>query len=184
MSDNVAWRALLNRVTILFKETEVKQKYLISKNEEKNELIIQEHGELDKDIFSLLCEQAYDGDVIEAAIEGGEAKLVAAIRTENLFPIGIYAKRIAEAVINLYRAKDDSSVELFFNDTELVARGQEAPDDIDVDDDDDDSDDIDELLDDDDIDDSDFDEKDDIGKISYPLKITDDDGGDDDDEND
>lgn len=162
----------------------MKQKYLISKNEEKNELVIQEHGELDKDIFSLLCEQTYDGDVIAAAIEGGEASLVAAIRTENLFPIGIYAKRIAEAIINLYQDEDHSSAEVFFNDTELVARVRETPDDIDVDDDDDDTDDIDDLLDDDDIDDSDFDEKDDIGKISYPLKITDDDGGDDDDGND
>jgi len=153
----------------------VKQKYLIMKNDDNSELIIQEFGELDKDMYSLLCEELYDSKNIQTAIKGGRTRLVSTIRTENLFPIGIYAQRIAEAIINLYDSQSDPSVELFFNDIDLVARGQKTP--LSIDEDDDNSDDIDDLLE-DDIDDTDFDEKDDIGKISYPLKVIDADSGD------
>lgn len=157
----------------------MKQKYLIMKNDDKSELIIQEFGELDKDMYSLLCEELYDSKNIQTAIKGGSTRLVSAIRTENLFPIGIYAQRIAEAVINLYESRDTPSVELFFNDIDLVARRQKKP--LSIDEDDNTSDDIDDLLE-DDMDGTDFDEKDDIGKISYPLKVTDDDSGDIDDD--
>jgi hypothetical protein len=158
----------------------VKQKYVITRNDDKNELVIQEFGELDKDIYSLLCEELYDSKNIQTAIKGGDTTLISTIRTENLFPIGIYAQRIAEAIISLYESQDDPSVELFFNDTDLVARGQKTR--LDIDESDNDSDDINDLLE-DDVDGPDFDEKDDIGKISYPLKVTDDDSGDIDDDN-
>ena len=158
----------------------MKQKYVITRNDDKNELVIQEFGELDKDVYSLLCEELYDSKNIQLAIKGGNMTLISTIRTENLFPIGIYAHRIAEAIISLYESQDDPSVELFFNDTDLVARGQKTR--LDDDESDNNSDDINDLLE-DDVDGPDFDEKDDIGKISYPLKITDDDSSDIDDEN-
>ena len=159
----------------------MQQKYIITRNDEKNELLIQEYGELDKDIYSLLCEEIYDSKYIQSAIAGGKTTIVSAIRTENLFPIGIYAERIAETVIEMYASKNDQSLELLFNDVDLVTRGQEVP--LVIDEDDSEPDDIDDLLDDDDVEGSDFDEKDDLGKISYPLKVTDDDAGDIDDEN-
>lgn len=159
----------------------MKHKYLITRNDKKSELVIQELGELDKDMYSLLCEELYDTKNIQAAITKGKKTLISAIRTENLFPIGIYAERIAEAVINMFASKNDQSVELVFNDVDLVARTQQPP--LIIEETNDETDDIDDLLE-DDMDDSEFDEKDDIEKISYPLKITDDDPGDIDDEND
>lgn len=152
----------------------MKQKYLIMKNDDKNELIIQEFGELNKDMYSLLCEEIYDSKNIQSAITAGKTILVSALRTENMFPIGVYAERIADAIIDMYTSKSDSSVELVFNDIDLVARERKPR--LIVNETKSEPDDIDDLLE-DDVDGPDFDDKDDIEKISYPLKITDDDSG-------
>ena len=159
----------------------MKQKYVILKNEEKTGLIIREYAELEKEIFSLLCEETFDDEVVKSAIEKGKNALIATLRTQNLFPIGIYAEKIAAAVSKSYESADDQPVELFFDDTDLLIKNKgKSPvlDDLENDDVE-----IDGLLDDDDISESDFDdENDDIKKMSSSLKISDDDPVDIDDE--
>lgn len=159
----------------------MKQKYLILKTEEKTGLVIREYAELDKEIFSLLCEETFDDEVVNSAIEKGKHELIATLRTQNLFPIGIYAKEIAAAVTKMYESGDDQPVELFFDDTDLLVKDKRRTpilDDLEEDDAE-----IDGLLDDEDIPEPGFDdEDDDIKKISSPLKISDDDPIDIDDE--
>ena len=159
----------------------MKQKYLILKNEEETRLVIREYAELDKEIFSLLCEESFDDEVVKVAIDKGENALIATLRTQNLFPIGIFAEKIAKAVTDFYESGDDQPVELFFDDTELLTEEKEKAqllDDLENDDAE-----IDGLLDDDDIPEESFDdESDDIKKITSPLKISDDDPGDIDDD--
>ncbi len=99
----------------------MKQKYLIAKNEAKKELVIREFAELDKEMLSLLCEETYSADAIKSAISDGQDALLAALRTPNMYPIGPYVKKIADAVIALYKKKGDQSAEVFFNDMDLVA---------------------------------------------------------------
>lgn len=158
----------------------MKQKYLILKDEEKTRLVIREYAELDKEIFSLLCEETFDDEVVKSAIEKGKNGLVAALRTQNLFPIGLYAEEIAAAVTKMYESGDDQPVELFFDDTNLLKKdGKKSPllDDIEnevVE--------IEGLLDDEDISESDFDDENDDIKKASPLKISDDDPLDIDDE--
>jgi hypothetical protein len=152
----------------------MKQKYLISKTEEKTGLLIREYAELDKEIFSLLCEETFNDEVVKSAVEKGKKELISTLRTQNLFPIGIYAEEIATAVKNMYESGDDQPVELFFDDTDLLVKDKgKSPiiDDLENDDAE-----IDGLLDDEDIPETDFDdENDDIKKITSPLKISDDD---------
>lgn len=157
----------------------MKQKYLIVK-ETNNKLIkIQEFAELDKDKLSLLCEEAYDFKKIKSAIADGKDALILALRTKNMYPPGIYAEKIAMAVAELYKSKEKDSVELLFDDIELLAKDRKA---VAVSKQvEDDSTDIDELLE-DDIDDS-YEEKDAIKKIDSSLKIADDDFVDVDDDN-
>ena len=159
----------------------MKQKYLILKTEEKTGLVIREYAELDKEIFSLLCEETFDDEVVNSAIEKGNNALIATLRTQNLFPIGIYAKEIAAAVTKMYESGDDQPVELFFDDTDLLIKDKRRTpvlDDLEEDDAE-----IDGLLDDEDIPETGFDdEDDDIKKITSPLKISDDDPIDIDDE--
>ena len=159
----------------------MKQKYLILKTEEKTGLVIREYAELDKEIFSLLCEETFDDEVVNSAIEKGKHELIATLRTQNLFPIGIYAKEIAAAVTKMYESGDDQPVELFFDDTDLLVKDKRRTPVLDHLEEDDAE--IDGLLDDEDIPEPGFDdEDDDIKKLSSPLKISDDDPIDIDDE--
>lgn len=136
----------------------MKQKYSIVKDGKEENLIIREYGELDKDILFLLCEETFPVETVKAAIQGGKAALVTALRTQNMYPPGGYADRIAEAVIQIYDSGQKEGVDIFFDDKELLAQYQEDDDslgnleeDVDVDGDDDDDEDLDNLLEDEDI---------------------------------
>jgi hypothetical protein len=148
----------------------MKQKYVILKNDEKTKLIIREFAELDKEMFSFLCEETYDDESVVSAIAKGEDALIEALRTKNLFPIGIYAKEIAAAVTNMYESGNDQSVELVFDDHDLMKIEQKEPsteDNIE-----DEVVEIDDLLD-DDSSLPDYNDKSEIENISYSLKIDD-----------
>ncbi|MGI9570842.1 MAG: hypothetical protein ACR2PH_14160 [Desulfobulbia bacterium] len=103
----------------------MKQKYTIVKDSKNKHLIVREFAELDKEILSLLCEETYEQKEILAAIKKGEENLISALRTNNLYPPGIYAEKIAAAVKELYAAKDKELEELFFDDLELLAQANE-----------------------------------------------------------
>ncbi|MBL7181270.1 MAG: hypothetical protein ABIK98_13565 [Pseudomonadota bacterium] len=155
----------------------MKQKYFILKNTEKNELIIREFAELDKESFSLLCEETFQKDQITSAIAKGKEALVATIRTKNMYPIGPFAAKIAEEVTNLYESKDKDSIELAFDDIDILTKERVAHkplDDIESE-----PVEIDELL----VEDvaPAFDDSE-IDNISYPIQIADDDAVNTDDE--
>jgi hypothetical protein len=146
----------------------MKQKYLILKNDEKTKLIIKEFAELDKEIFSFLCEETFDDESVTSAIAKGEDFLIQTLRTKNLFPIKIYAKEIAAAVTNMYESGNDQSVELVFDDHDLMKNEQEEPaaeDKIE-----DEVAEIDDLIE-DDSPVPDYDDKSEIKNITYSLKI-------------
>ena len=100
----------------------MKQKYLLLKNDENKELLIKEFAESDKEAFSLLCEESFDSKEIESAIAKDKKALIATIRTNNLFPIGTFAEKIADAIIDLYDSENEQSVELLFDDIDLLAK--------------------------------------------------------------
>lgn len=149
----------------------MKQKYLIINDREKNQIKIQEYAELNKEMLSLLCEEAYDYKTIQAAISAGAETLIIALRTKNLYPPGIYAEKIASAVADLFKSKDRESMELFFDDVNLLAKNRETAkvteqledDDADLDDTIEDS-----------YEDA-FDDKDDLKKIDSSIKVAGDD---------
>jgi len=152
----------------------MKQKYTILKNDEKTGIIIREFGELDKEIFSFLCEERFEDETVKSALEKGQDVLIQTLRTQNLFPVGIYAKEIAAAVKKMYESGDDQPVELLFDDTDLLTKtkGEEKP--LPLDEIEDEAVGIDDLLD-EDVPEEDFDEKSDIKNLPYSLKISDDD---------
>ena len=158
------------------KGTEMKQKYTIIKDRKNKQLIIREFAELDKEILSLLCEETYEQKVIRAAIKKGTDYLISALRTNNLYPPGIYAKKIAAAVKDLYAAKDKESEELFFNDLELLARANEPEAQEDQDPVEKPDEEVDELLEDDF--ESDYENEGPPKKLDSSLKIADDEYGD------
>ena len=111
----------------------MRQKYVISRNDAKNKLKIREYAILDKNLnkvaspmlqkgdFSFLCEESYESEIIESSIAKGKNALIAILRTDNIFPIEPYATKIAGSVMALYNSSEDDSVELFFDDVDLVS---------------------------------------------------------------
>jgi hypothetical protein len=104
----------------------MKQKYLIINDKENKQIKIQEYAELNKEMLSLLCEESYAYTTIKSAIAAGPDTLISALRTNNLYPPGIYAEKIASAVTDLYKSKDQDSLELFFDDVNLLAKNRES----------------------------------------------------------
>jgi hypothetical protein len=153
----------------------MKQKYTISKNDEKTGIIIKEYAELDKEIYSLLCEETYEDEIVKAAAAKGKDALIQTLRTQNLFPIDIYSEAIAEAVIKFYETGDDQPIELSFDDIDLMAKESDIP--VSLDEIEEDDVEIDDLLD-EDLPEEDYDEKSDIKNLPYSLKISDDDPAD------
>ena len=156
------------------KVTNMKQKYTIVKDDKNKQLIIREFAELDKEILSLLCEETYDQKLIRAAIKSGKEELIAALRTNNLYPPGIYADKIANAVKELYATKAKESEDLFFNDLELLAKESEteaADEQLEKD-----SENLDEVLEEDF--EPEYEDKEQLKKMGSSLKIADDEFGD------
>jgi len=157
----------------------MKQKYTVLKNDEKNELVIREYAELDKEIFSLLCEEIYNGDVVKSAIKKSKESLISALRTQNLYPPGIYMDKIADAAVSLYESADMNQhpLDILFNDINFLTKEPREPEipEEEIEEEPVVADDLDDLLE-DDIDDieDDFDDKSSIDPINSPLKIADD----------
>ena len=156
----------------------MKQKYLIINDKEKKQIKIQEYAELNKEMLSLLCEEAYDYKTIKSALSAGSETLISALRTNNLYPPGIYAEKIASAVAELYKSKDQESMELFFDDIKLLAKNRETAEVTEQLEDE--SADLDEML--DDEYDETLGEKEDLKKIDSSIKVAGDDFGDADDD--
>lgn len=153
----------------------MKSKYTIFKDKENKLLVIKEYAELDKDILTFACEETYPDNKIQAAISKGSGELVSTLRTMKFYPSGMYAKGLAEAIIELYRTKSDEPVEIAYDDAEFLPKTRTkrmAEDTLD-----DEADDIEEDIEDDY--DEKFEEEPDIKKINSSLSLADEDDYDD-----
>ena len=113
----------------------MRQKYIISRDVAKSKLNIREYAIIYKNLnkkessmliqgdFLFLCEEAYESEMIMSSISSGMTALVRNLRTHNIFPIAPYAAKIAESVMTLYDSQEDGSVELFFDDADLISAG-------------------------------------------------------------
>jgi len=109
----------------------MKQKYLISKESDQKKLVIKEFAELDKEMLSLLCEEEYDNKMIKSAISKGKEALISELRTNNMYPPSVYAEKIAQAVIDIFGSKGSQSVEIAFNDVDLLIKEQALSEELD-----------------------------------------------------
>ena len=103
----------------------MKQKYLILKNDENNELIIREFAEQSKEMFLLIRDETYDSKIIESSMAIDKQHLIGALRTRNFYPSEIYADKIAESVMAVYGAENNQPVELLIDDAALLAKTRE-----------------------------------------------------------
>ena len=151
----------------------MKQKYLIINDKKNKQFKIQEFAELNKEMLSLLCEEAYDYATIKSAVAEGKEALISTLRTNNFYPPGIYAEKIAAALYQLHKSKAEEPVELFFDDVNLLIKKRKSTETSVSGQPEDDSADLDDMLEDDY--DDDYPEKGRVKKIDTSLKIEDDD---------
>ena len=108
----------------------MRQKFIISKEGLSNDLNIKEYAVVGKDPsknggiiivqdeYALIYQENYSGEDIKPSITRGTDDLISMLRTDNMFPIGPLAVKIAESVIALYGSSEDGSTELFYDDIE------------------------------------------------------------------
>ena len=99
-------------------DNRMKQKYMILKDDENGKLIIRELAELDKEMFSMLCEETYEKNKIKHAIQKSKEELISALRTHNFYPPGLQADKIAEALMTIYSSGSTQPVEVYIDDAE------------------------------------------------------------------
>ena len=99
----------------------MKHKYVISKDDEKNTLIIKEFGEIEKDVMPLLSEETYDSSHIKEMITKGEKDLFAAIRTNSFYLPFSYMLQLSDVISQLYASDDKTLAELFIDDKDALA---------------------------------------------------------------
>ena len=107
------------------RKMEMKQKYSIHKDTDNKKLIIKEYAELDKEMLSLLCEESYEDVRVTSAIQNGPEALIRVLRTRNMYPPSAFVSRIAAAVVSLYDAGEEQSMEIVFDDKELFEKEEE-----------------------------------------------------------
>jgi hypothetical protein len=100
----------------------MKYRYVLSKDNDTGQLIIKEHAELSKEIFSMICESNYDVKQIEEAMAEGDEAVAAKIRTPSFYPPGNFLERIAQSVTELLASGEQSMVEVYCDDTEFLAK--------------------------------------------------------------
>jgi len=111
----------------------MRQKYIISTGSKHNRIKISEYAIIDKRFdkvmssmlevanYSLLAEEIYERDIIIAATTEGISSLISVLRTKNLYPIESLANQIAKSVIALCKSPEDTSIELLFNDLDVLS---------------------------------------------------------------
>jgi len=102
----------------------MKVKYVLEKGENE-QLIIQEYSATDRKdfaLFTLLCEETYDGNEIKSAISRGKRALINQLRTLNFYPLGVYAGQIAALVMEMYGPEEKDSMEIVFDDSDLLSK--------------------------------------------------------------
>ncbi len=111
----------------------MRQKYIISQEGTRHDFKIREYAIIDKNLknvatpllrqedYEFLCEETYSHDRIERSISKGKEAVVNVLRTPNMYPIRPYVVKMAESVMVMYDSAENQSVELFFDDTDLVA---------------------------------------------------------------
>jgi hypothetical protein len=139
-------------------------------------LVVREYAELDKEMMSLLCEEAYSQEAMLAAVNKGHQSVIDAIRTNNMYPPTVFAEPIAQAIEGIFAEDGNASAELFFDDKELFVKDTgEEPDEVEENVEQDVA--VDDLLEDDDIDDGLGDEKV-VAGIKSKVKVPEDDSSD------
>lgn len=98
----------------------MRHKYIIRMTDDRKEILISELAEVDKDMFSSLCEETFTLDVLTPSAAEGDDALVAALRSVNFYPPMEYATQIAAAVKEILDSENPERRELIIDDRQVL----------------------------------------------------------------
>jgi hypothetical protein len=104
----------------------MKHKYIIQKNRAAEAFSIKEYAELDKGIFSFVCEENYDPKLFQGALKKGTKPFLTLLRTKNFFPPNQFAERIVRSLTAFLESPDQDSMELLCDDAEFLPRNSKV----------------------------------------------------------
>ena len=116
----------------------MKHKYVFSKDTTTGEVMIREYAELNKEIFSPVCETVYEARQFEQALSQGPAALMAEMRTRNFYPPSSFSEKIVLGISDMISSGGQEMVEICCDDADFLAKSldsQEVFEDIDDDED-------------------------------------------------
>jgi len=98
----------------------MKQRFSISRNTGGGKIVIKEYAELDKGMYSLLCEEAYAVEAVEAALAQGADQVITLLRTESFFPISCFAEKLIAILDDYLQQGSTEIVRMDADDTECI----------------------------------------------------------------
>lgn len=104
----------------------MQHKYIISKSDNKQKLVIKEFAELEKNIFTLVYESFYDADAVQSALATDNQAVISTLRTDHMFPTTRQMSSILNAVTTMYTGDGQDSMELLFDDIDSFLEEQAA----------------------------------------------------------
>lgn len=97
----------------------MKQKFLLVKSQDHKELIIKELAELDTGKFSVVCQERHDTETVQKSL-ANPGRLFDMLRSDNMFPPGHVVDRMISAIPELLASEEKESIELLFDDMDLI----------------------------------------------------------------
>ena len=104
----------------------MKQKYVISFIPGDERISLREFAQVERDSYSLLCEELFDAEAIRKAAQASKEQLVNMLRTKNMYPPATYSEAIAESIMALLHKPESGKTELMFDDKEAMAEKRQS----------------------------------------------------------
>jgi hypothetical protein len=98
----------------------MKQRFSISRNTGGETIVIKEYAELDKGVYSLLCEESYAVEAIEAALAKGPRQVITLLRTESFFPTSYFAEKLSASLDAYLQSGASDPVKIEVDDAECI----------------------------------------------------------------
>ncbi len=98
----------------------MKQKFSISRNTGGEKIVIKEYAELDKGVYSLLCEESYAEKSVAAALAKGSEQVITLLRIESFFPTSFFSEKLIAVLDDYLQQGSSEAVEIDADDTECI----------------------------------------------------------------
>jgi len=94
----------------------MKQKYVISKNDDDASITITEFSEVDKDIYAQLCAETFLVADLPDPLQDNPEDVIDTFRSRDMFPPSDYAVRIADSLARLLADDSQRIIEVKIDD--------------------------------------------------------------------